>query len=117
MKPLKKDLVIRKGILFEHAYAWLQGIEKTPKPLTGWKGLFKVRPNLLSETVLLELSTENGGILIDEPNGRFTFKLPAAQTAIIDWDFGEYDFRFIRPDGEPILFMEGRIDVKLTNSR
>ena len=61
----------------------------------------QVREDIESPIVLLELTTENGGISMGGPSGEITFYMDAVQTAAIQWTSGVYDVEFILPGPAP----------------
>jgi len=55
----------------------------------------QAREYVESDTVLIELTTENGGISINGPLGTVTLNLSATDTAAIEWDVARYDLELI----------------------
>lgn len=56
---------IRVGATFKAPYIWSTGEPATPVDLTGWTARSQIRSKVNSEEVLLEMTTENGGITLD----------------------------------------------------
>lgn len=77
----------------------------------GTKAKMQVRTSASSALVKLELTTENGGISVDESQAQVTFTLTTAQTAAFDFTRGEYDLNLIYPDNEWERLVEGKVFV------
>jgi hypothetical protein len=85
--------------------------------LTGCKARSQGRLEQPDIGVLFELSTENGGILLDETAGTLRLYMSAAQTAALDFDAGVYDLELLTPPsapdpaGEVIRLLQGRVSL------
>lgn len=83
----------------------------TPVDLSGFAGRMQVRPRVDSSDVLLDLTTENGGIVIDVSGYAVTIQIPALQTAGIDWLEGVYDIELESADGIVSALAAGSVKV------
>ena len=88
LQPAKRNLVINKGAMFDKVWTWKPG--GVPMDFTGCTARMQVRPEYDSPTVLLDLTTENGGITLG-PDGEIRLWVGATQTATINWEGGVYD--------------------------
>lgn len=88
LQPAKRNLVIYKGAMFDKVWTWSPG--GVPMDFTGCKARMQVRPEYDSPTILLDLTTENGGITLG-PDGKIQLWVGATQTALIEWESGVYD--------------------------
>jgi hypothetical protein len=70
-----------------------------PVDLTGFTGAAQVRASIDSDQVLLSLTTENGGIILDNTAKTITLQATAVQTAGIDWLDGVWDLELTSPGG------------------
>ncbi|RRV80340.1 hypothetical protein [Stutzerimonas stutzeri] len=86
-----------------------QLIYKPPVDLTGAKARMQIRAGL-GGAVLLELTTENGGLAITGP-GTLTRTLSAAQTAALAWTDAVYDLEVQYPDGTVQRYLQGAVTV------
>ena len=96
LQPAKRKLTIYKGATFEKVWTWKPG--GVPMDFTGCSARMQIRPDYDSSTILLELTTENGGITLG-PDGEIRLWVGATQTALIDWDGGVYDLEIQYPAG------------------
>ena len=95
------------------------GILEYPEPvnLSGFTARMQVRSDVDSETVLLELTTENGGILIDSANSTIKLYLSAFSTAAITWEKGIYSLELTSSSGVVTELLEGNITMLKEISR
>lgn len=83
----------------------------TPKDLTDFTARMKIK-DYVGGTVLLELTTENDRILIDNAAKTITLTVSAEDTGAINWTSGTYDLEMISDTDEVTAILEGRIIVK-----
>lgn len=100
------DLRINKGETLELPITYK---DETGQPinLTNYTARLQVRERHESTSVLLELTTENGGITIDGPAGTLTLHLAAAASAALTWERGVYDLEIVSPSGVVTRLLEG----------
>jgi len=80
--------------------------------LTGFTAKLQVRETYGDPSLLLEMTTENGGISIDGLNGKVTLFLTGEQTQIINWEGGVYDLLLSKTStGKDTRLMQGTIIV------
>lgn len=113
MPAHKVPLKFEQGATFNEPYTWKAGPPKgaVPVDLTGCTARAQVRPEISSPIVLLELTTENGGIELGGITGTIRLRVSAATTAAFDWDAGEYDLEIVFPDGTVVRRMAGSVSV------
>jgi hypothetical protein len=80
----------------------------TPLP-GGTLAKMQVRADVSSNVVLLELTTENGGILVDAPGAIVTITMTSAITKALVFERAVYDLTLIYPDAEEETIVEGKI--------
>ncbi len=81
-----------------------------PRSLTGVTARMQIREKLASTTVIDELTTENGGIVIDTVNKTITIVISATDTAAYTFSTAVYSMELI--DGtEVIPFIYGNITL------
>lgn len=85
-------------------------IYKPPVDLTGATVRMQIRAQIGGE-VLLELSTENGGITITGL-GTITRTISATETAGLTWTEGVYDLEVQYPDGTVQRYLQGAVRVR-----
>lgn len=87
----KLDLVMVQGATFEKAFEW-KDASKVNIDLTGYTARLQVRSETDSSTSLLELTTENGRITLNDPTtGVIQLYVSAADTAALTFNTGVYD--------------------------
>jgi hypothetical protein len=82
-----------------------------PINLTGVSAALQVRESIDSESVLLELTSFNGGIVIDPTNSTITIYMSAAASSILSWDKGVYSLELTFMDGTVLPLLEGNVTV------
>lgn len=100
------DLIVNKGETLELPITYKDEAGQ-PIDLTGYAARLQVRERHDSQAVLLELTTENGGITIDGPAGTLTLHLSAAASAALTWERGVYDLEIVSPSGVVTRLLEG----------
>jgi hypothetical protein len=81
--------------------------QKKPVNLTGYSARLQARDS--KGNLLVDLSTDNGGITLGGPTGEITLILTAAQTADPKMAGAAYDLLLIPPSGKPDRLMQGKI--------
>ncbi len=66
-----------------------------PVPITGYTGRMQIREKLDSPEVLLELTTENGGIVIDTQFNTITVNISAEQTSNLNFSLAVYELELV----------------------
>ena len=87
--PIKRKLTILQGATFRKRWTWKPG--GVPMDFTGCKARMQVRAEIGSTVVLLELTTENGGIVLGAEPGTIDLYISAIDTAVITWENGVFD--------------------------
>ncbi len=81
-----------------------------PINLTGFDAYMQLRENFDSTIADLTLSTANGGISIDGPNGEITITATATQTTALTSDYYLYDLELVN-GSDVIRLLQGQITV------
>ena len=100
-KPAKLKFMIYQGATFRKRLRWTNKATGTPLDLTGCKARMQVRAEVESTEVLLELTTENGGITLGGTAGIIDFYVGATATAAITWTSGVFDLEIVHPGALP----------------
>ena len=82
-------LHIQQGATFNKAIRWRAGTAYVD--LTGASAKAQFRKDYDSANTILDLSSSNGGLIIDGPNGRITFNITASQSAALPPGQGVWD--------------------------
>ncbi len=100
------DIEIYEGATFRQSFQWKHGVaeEAEAVDLTGFTAKMHIRESMESETALLELDSEGGGAVINDPptDGKYSVYIPAADTAGLCADHERigavYDILLIKDD-------------------
>ena len=82
-----------------------------PVDLTGCTARMQVRSEVTSPVVLVELTTENGRILLGGADGTVDLLISAADTAAFAWEAGVWDLEIVHPGGQVTRLAEGSLSV------
>ena len=82
-----------------------------PVPLTGYTAQMQIRETLESTTVIAELSTANGRIVIDPINYTISINLPATLTATFNFDSAVYSMELTDAQSNVFQFVNGSISL------
>jgi hypothetical protein len=105
-------LYIDQGCTWQQRLVYKAGDPAVPVDLTGWTARMQVRATVDSPEVLLELSTENGGITLGGPTGEISLDVSAATTAAFTWTSGLFDLELVSAGGIVKRPLRGSIGVR-----
>lgn len=80
--------------------------------LTGYTARMQVRTKLETATTLLELTTENSGIVLDNTKKTISINISATDTAALTWLTGVYSLELISSTGIVTTLINGNVSVK-----
>lgn len=81
-----------------------------PVSLAGYTGRMQIRSKLEDTEVILELTTENGGIIIDDVTKTITILITAAQSALLSFTSAVYSLELVN-GLEVFPFLTGGISL------
>ena len=99
--PAKLKFTIYQGATFRKRLRWSDKATGTPIDLTGCTARMQVRAETSAPAVLLDLTTENGGITLGGAAGTIDLYVGATATAAINWEGGVFDLEIIHPGALP----------------
>jgi hypothetical protein len=108
MQAAKLSLPIQQGATWHKRMVW-RDERKRPINLTGYTARMFVRDSI-GGSVLLQLTTENGRIVLGGTTGAIALKLTAAETEALTFKDGVYDLKLIIGEDD-IRLLEGRVTV------
>lgn len=82
-----------------------------PVDLTGYTGRMQIREKLASGNVLLELTTQNGGIVFNNTNKTITILATATQTAELNFSTAVYNLEVVSNGGEVSTLLYGSVTL------
>ncbi len=112
--PGEYDMVVYQGATWERVFNWQQANED-PIVITGCTAEMDVRIVDLASTTVLELSTANSRIVLDELNGQISMFLSAEETAAVRALTYVYDLEITDPAPDPpvvVRLLQGEFDVR-----
>ena len=109
--PAKLKLTIYQGATFRKRLTWSAGTPAVPVDLTGCTARMQVRPEVESSTVLLELTTANGGITLGGVAGTIELFVSDDASTLFTWTAGVWDLEIEFPGGDVRRLAQGSISV------
>lgn len=106
-KPFKHNITIIQGATLRDVTTWKAGDPAVPVDLTGCTARMQVRERVNSLSTLLDLTTENGGIILGGTAGTVTVYLSATATAALEWRAGVYDLEIQFGSGDVRRLLAG----------
>ena len=103
------DIGIEQGATWSQTFTWLRNTE--PVDLSGCTARAQARLSVENPEKAIELTTENGGIVLGGTAGTVTFQLSDAQTSAIPTAKYVYDLEIVRVDGTVEKMQRGKIVV------
>jgi hypothetical protein len=101
------NLLIEQGSTFKHK---LKLRDKAGAlNLAGYTARMQIRRTVSDSAVLLELTTENGRIVIDAPAGTIELVVDAADTAALNFQSAVYDLETESAGGEVRRILQGNV--------
>lgn len=107
MEPSNKDFKIYQGSKWTAVIELKNGNTGEAIDLTDYTAKMQIR-DVNNDQLLLELTTENNGIVIDPLAGVVMLQLISADTAKLDQN-GIYDLDLIDVNGENYTYLKGKI--------
>ena len=109
MSTGKCNFTIKQGSTFRKPFQWIAA--GTPVDMTGWTARMQVRSEVGSETVIAELTTENGGITIEPLEGKINLYLSDVETSAFSFEDAVYDIELVDQAGDVHRDIEGKIKL------
>lgn len=116
--PLKRNLVIYQGANWR--FRW-RLVDKDGNPFSlagGFKARLQVRVTDDDTVKIVDATTENGLMTIDQVNGYVDLDVPAATTELLSFETGVYDTELIYPGGDDVdRIGQGRVTLDTNVTR
>jgi hypothetical protein len=108
-----------EGTTFNRLFRWKTGESETPVDLTGYTAVCHIRERISSEDTVFELTTENGGLVIEdqvEDTGKYRLVIAKEELQGICENHRDerfvYDLMLIDSDGNTKVQQYGDITIK-----
>jgi hypothetical protein len=112
MTAARQNILIEQGATFNLRLEWTDS-DQNPVDLTGFHVRSHIRPRLESETILLDLDSNESNILIDfaplDETGVIDITVSALVTEQLDFASAVYDLEVESPDGTVTRLVQGRV--------
>lgn len=105
--PGNYDLTLYQGASFTLTLTWKDAANAAIN-LTGYSAKMQIRYTAASPSVVLELSTTNGGISLGGTAGTITLNASASQTAALTEATGVYDLELTSGSGTVTRLLSGK---------
>jgi len=105
------SLTIDQGGTFSRNITWKAGTPKVAVDLSGYTAALHVRSSASSSSLLLSLTSSNGGITISPSQGKFTLNASAAQTKKLAPGRYAYELKATSSGGQVTPLMKGAFTV------
>lgn len=120
MPAAQYDIVIEQGAKYLKVFSY-KDEDGVAVPLTGFEARMHIREALDSTGILLELTTANGRIILEEGGntGEIKLYIGATDTEVIDWVAGTYDLELVETADldNVIRLLKGSVEVDLEVTR
>lgn len=116
MTAALRDFTIEQGATFSQPLLWRDS-SNNPVNLTGYTARMQARRSKTSEEAVVDLTTENGGIVLGGATGRITLRIPAATTNTYTWLRAYYDLELVAPGGDVRRLLQGELNVSVGVTR
>lgn len=104
------DIVCEQGATFQRTLVW-QDETETPIDLTGYTARMHVRPSVKAADVVVQLTTENGRIVLYPSLGKIELQLTAAVTETLPARACVYDLELVAPSGIVTRLLQGQFSI------
>jgi hypothetical protein len=101
------NLTIEQGATFRRQFT-LRDQSGNPMNLNGFSARMQIRPEIDDEEILVDLSTDDGGITLGGDEGTIVVYISAEDTEVMDSE-GVYDLELIAPGGDVDRILKGRV--------
>lgn len=105
----KQNFTFEEGVAFEKRLTW-RNKAKRPIDLTGYTAVMEIRASVDNPTILLSLTTENGGIALGGAAGTINIAITEPQVAALPVSC-VYKLKMVPPSGLSKYLIEGKITV------
>lgn len=119
MKTANYDIICKQGATFVLSFSWADKETGDPIDYTGRQFRMQVRETALSPDYVLNLTTENDGIVLDGPAGKITVQINAEQTAKLPASTCVYNIEMVTPGEVDVVdrMVQGTFTVSIEVAR
>lgn len=110
MSAAKLNLLIEQGADFSQRFIWKDS-DQNPIDLTGYTARMQIREKIESDTVLLELTTENGRITLNQEPGTIDLKINSLDSESLPEGKSAYDLELVSSTNFVTRLLKGGVDI------
>lgn len=110
MSAVQQSITIEQGATFLLELIW-KNPDETPINLTGYTARMQVRKKYADTVKVLDLTTQNGKIVLTPLQGKINVTIPATDTANVTIKTGVYDLELESSTGVVTRLIEGSVTV------
>lgn len=107
--PGLHNFTLYQGTTLRKSFTWLAN--NTPVNLTGYTGRCQFRTSHQDPNAALDLTTANGGVIVDGLTGKITLYATDVQTAALMADKYLYDVEIVDPTGDVSRLVYGAVTM------
>lgn len=109
MTAASRNITIEQRSTFRAEIQCTPQGSSTPIDLTGYTARMDIRLSAKSEDVIISLTTTNGGLTIDAPNGTISVYISDEQTSLLTFSKAFYDILVEASSGEAYRLVQGTV--------
>lgn len=110
MPAVTKNLTIEQKATFRKKMTYRDKFKK-PINLTGYGARLQIRA--ADGSLIADLSTQNGKIILGAAAGTIELVLTAAETTVMTFATALYDLKLIAPNGDEIRMLQGKVTLSV----
>lgn len=110
MPAVTKNLTIEQKATFRKKMTYRDKFKK-PINLTGYGARLQIRA--ADGSLIADLSTQNGKIILGGAAGTIELVLTAAETTVMTFATALYDLKLIAPNGDEIRMLQGKVTLSV----
>lgn len=110
MPAVTKNLIIEQKATFRKKMTYRDKFKK-PINLTGYGARMQIRS--ADGSMIADLSTQNGKIVLGGTAGTIELILSAAETTAMTFATALYDLKLIAPSGDEIRMLQGKVTLSV----
>lgn len=103
------DINIEMGATFDLPMVWSDETGTAIVGLENWAARMHIRSKVSDPNPLLELTTENGAIVLGGEVGEIRLYLTDSQTSAFTWARGIYQLELVSPTGRVTRLLKGKV--------
>jgi len=113
IEPVAGELTIKveQGATFDLPMIWSDENQSPVIGLETWTARLHVRKKVTDPTTLLELTTENGGLILGGSVGEVRIFMSDSLTSSLTWRVGSYHLEMVSSTGRVTRLLSGKMHV------